>query len=113
MVEPSSSSNCCLICYGNLFLTQSRGGIIALGFALVMLIVLRFKWGWLIVPVSIIALGGTISQLGQRKFLEFLSSGVSLEGLESRFEVWSRALYMIHDFPLSGVGIRYIWFSFR
>jgi putative inorganic carbon (HCO3(-)) transporter len=39
------------------------------------------------------------------RLLELLSSGVSLGGLEGRIEVWSRAIYMIQDFPITGVGL--------
>jgi putative inorganic carbon (HCO3(-)) transporter len=88
-----------------LILTQSRGALLSLGVVLLMLIVLRWKWGWITIPFSLLAVGGTIAFWGVEKFLNVLSSGVSLEGLNGRLEVWSRAIYMIQDFPITGVGL--------
>jgi putative inorganic carbon (HCO3(-)) transporter len=90
---------------GILILTQSRGALIALGVILILLIALRWKWGWIIMPISFAAVGGMIALWGADKFLEVLSSGVSLQGLQGRLEVWSRAIYMIQDFPFTGVGL--------
>jgi putative inorganic carbon (HCO3(-)) transporter len=90
---------------GILILTQSRGALIALGVILILLIALRWKWGWIIMPISFAAVGGMIALWGADKFLEVLSSGVSLQGLLGRLEVWSRAIYMIQDFPFTGVGL--------
>jgi putative inorganic carbon (HCO3(-)) transporter len=91
--------------FGILILTQSRGAFVALGVVLILLIALRWKWGWVIIPISLVALGGVIAFWGPDKFLTVLSSGVSLGGLEGRLEVWSRAIYMIQDFPFTGVGL--------
>jgi putative inorganic carbon (HCO3(-)) transporter len=91
--------------FGILILTQSRGAIVALGVGLILLIVLRWKWGWIAIPISLTAIGGIITLLGADKFLGLLSSGVSLEGVEGRLEVWSRAIYMIQDFPFTGVSL--------
>jgi len=90
---------------GILILTQSRGAIVALGVVLILLVVLRWKWGWIVVPISLLAVGGIIALWGADKFLAVLSSGISLGGLEGRLEVWSRAIYMIQDFPFTGVGL--------
>jgi putative inorganic carbon (HCO3(-)) transporter len=91
--------------FGILILTQSRGALLALGVVLLMLITLRWKWGWITIPFSLLAASGIIAFLGADKFVEILSSGVSLGGLEGRLEVWSRAIYMIQDFPITGVGL--------
>ena len=91
--------------FGILILTQSRGALLALGVVLLMMIVLRWKWGWIAIPFSLMAVGGMIALWGADKFLQVLSSGVSLEGLEGRLEVWSRAIYMIQDFPITGIGL--------
>jgi O-antigen ligase len=88
-----------------LVLTQSRGGLIALGSVVLLLVILKWKRGWIIIPISIIAVGGAIAYLGLGKSLDLLSSGVSLEGLQGRLEVWSRAIFMIQDFPITGVGM--------
>jgi putative inorganic carbon (HCO3(-)) transporter len=91
--------------FGILILTQSRGALVALGVVLILLIALRWKWGWIVIPISLAAVGGTIVLWGADIFMEVLSSGVSLEGLQGRLEVWSRAIYMIQDFPFTGIGL--------
>jgi putative inorganic carbon (HCO3(-)) transporter len=91
--------------FGILILTQSRGALVALGVVLIVLIALRWKWGWIVIPISLSAVVGIFALLGTDKFLAVLSSGVSLGGLEGRLEVWSRAIYMIQDFPFTGVGL--------
>ncbi len=88
-----------------MLLTQSRGAIIGLGAVLLILMILRYYWGWVLVPISIIGLLTLAMFLGVEKILDFLSSGVSLTGIEGRLEVWSRAIYMIQDFPFTGIGI--------
>ena len=37
--------------------------------------------------------------------LDFISSGVSVQGVEGRVEIWSRAIYMIQDFSFTGIGM--------
>ena len=91
--------------FGILILTQSRGALVALGVVLILLIALRWKWGWIVIPISLSAVVGVIALWGKDKFLALLSSGVSLGGLEGRLEVWLRAIYMIQDFPFTGVGL--------
>jgi putative inorganic carbon (HCO3(-)) transporter len=88
-----------------LILTQSRAALLALAVIFLGLIVMRWKWGWAAIPISMLATLGLILYLGVGNFVILLSSGVSLQGLEGRIEVWSRAIYMIQDFPLTGVGL--------
>lgn len=88
-----------------LVLTQSRGALLAISVVLITLTVLRWKFGWISIPVASAILGVIIYLIGFEKLVDILSSGVSLEGLEGRLEVWSRAIYMIQDFPFTGVGI--------
>ncbi len=88
-----------------LVLTQSRGALLALGAAIVLLISLRWRRGWVATPVSVVAAAGAVAYLGIERVLSILASGVSLEGLAGRLEVWSRALYMIRDFPITGIGM--------
>jgi putative inorganic carbon (HCO3(-)) transporter len=91
--------------FGVLLLTQSRGALIALSVVLFALIILRWKRGWIIIPVACVALGGIIYFMGLDRLVDVLSSGVSLEGLEGRLEVLSRTIFIIQDFPFTGVGI--------
>ena len=91
--------------FGILILTQSRGALVAFCVVLLVLTLLRWKRGWIAIPASLLVLAGLIASLGSDKFLEVLSSGMSLGGLDGRLEVWSRAIYMVQDFPITGVGL--------
>jgi putative inorganic carbon (HCO3(-)) transporter len=88
-----------------LILTQSRGAILALLAVILILMSLRWKRGWIAILVSMAIGAAAIGYLGIDKSLAMLASGVSLEGLAGRLEVWSRAIYMIQDFPITGVGM--------
>ena len=39
--------------FGILILTQSRGALVALGVVLILLIALRWKWGWIVIPIML------------------------------------------------------------
>jgi putative inorganic carbon (hco3(-)) transporter len=90
---------------GVLILTKSRGGLMALGAMLVVLIVLRWRWGWLAVPLAVLAAGLAIWWIGEVRVVEALSATQTLGGMDGRLEVWSRALYMLQDFPFTGIGM--------
>jgi putative inorganic carbon (HCO3(-)) transporter len=94
-----------LLMLGVLILTQSRGGWMGLGASLMIITLLRWRWGkWLIL---VIAAAGmlVIRWLGVVPVLNALMLNNSLGGLDTRLEVWSRALYMIEDFPITGIGM--------
>ncbi len=90
---------------GMLLLTQSRGAWLALAAALALLVVLRFRRGWVFVLVAALAGIGAAALLGFDQVAAALVSSATLGGAEGRLEVWSRALYMIQDFPFTGVGM--------
>ena len=86
-------------------LTQSRGAWIALAVVFLALVCLRWRRGWVILaPVTILALVA-VSQLGTAPLLELLFSSSALSSLAGRIEVWSRAIFMIQDFPFTGIGM--------
>jgi putative inorganic carbon (HCO3(-)) transporter len=88
-----------------LVLTQSRGAIIALGCALLIIVILRWRRGWIAIPLSLITVVFLTHQVGLSTMLDFISSGISVEGIEGRVEIWSRAIFMIRDFSFTGVGM--------
>ena len=98
----------CLITFtlmlGVLFLTKSRGGWAA--GALACLTVLMARWPmllWLLPAGG--AAGGLLAWLGHlTSLLQQLGSGGAFSGWEGRIEIWSRALYMLQDFPFTGIG---------
>jgi putative inorganic carbon (HCO3(-)) transporter len=94
-----------LITTGMLVLSQSRGAIMGLGVALLVIVILRWRWGWIAVPLVVIAIGLAIYEIGMSTILDLISSGVSIQGVEGRVEIWSRAIYMIQDFSFTGIGM--------
>jgi len=90
---------------GVLILTKSRGGLMALGAVLVVLAVLRWRLGWLAVPISGLVGGLGVWRIGATRVVGALTATQTLGGLDGRLEVWSRALYMIQDFSFTGIGM--------
>jgi putative inorganic carbon (HCO3(-)) transporter len=88
-----------------LALTQSRGAWMALCVVLLTLVILRWRLGWLIlVPVTILAVG-VVSRLGTSQIQEKAFSGGSISNWDGRKEIWLRGIYMIQDFPFTGIGM--------
>jgi len=88
-----------------LALTQSRGGLIALVAVLMVMALLRWRWGWILSILGISTVGAIIAWIGVTPVLNAVFSSATLGGIEGRLEVWSRAVYMIQDFPFTGVGM--------
>ncbi len=88
-----------------LILTKSRGGLLALAAILALLVALRWRRGWLVVSGGVLAVVLGIWRLGGNRVLETLAATQSIGGMDGRLEVWSRALYMLQDFPFSGIGM--------
>lgn len=98
-----------LLVYAELILTQSRGAWFAAALAVLLLLVLRWprlRWlalvalvaGVALLPLAGLALlvdtvGGTADGAG---------SGY---GLNDRLEIWQRAVWAQHDYPLAGIGL--------
>ena len=106
-----------LFAVGMFFLTQSRGGYLAFG-----LTTLTFAAGWLGVRrqwsilaglTLVLAIGGVfLLRFGAESVLGAMVGGnpdyayaASLSTFQGRLELWSRALYGIGDFPLTGMGM--------
>jgi len=89
---------------GVLVLTKSRGGWIA-GAVVVFLVLVR-HWRsilWL-VPALPLGLGVLVGYGELPTLLEWISTSGAVSGWDRRVEIWSRALYMIQDFPFTGIG---------
>ncbi len=88
-------------------LAQSRGALLGLLVALPLVTLLcnrRWLWVWAVVLALV---GGWFSYLGPAQVLDSTLSLGEVGGeqtLLGRQELWSRALYVIQDFPLTGVG---------
>ena len=88
-----------------LLLTKSRGAWIGLAAALAVLVWLRWRWGALVFGLGIAGVALWGFSLGWGAVVEALSANEALSGLDGRLEIWSRGLYMIRDFPFTGVGM--------
>jgi putative inorganic carbon (hco3(-)) transporter len=92
---------------GALIFTQSRGAYLALVSALLIMALLawrRFKWlllGLLVIIGLSVPFWLTTLQTGLDELLQADSFG----GIAGRLEIWTRAVYIIQDFPLTGIGV--------
>lgn len=97
-----------LACIFGMFLSLSRGGILALLLELFILVYMTTtgaKRAVLVPLVLVIGLGATVVQYTMRA--ENQAGGYSLEDSESsRFELWRAARLIFEDRPLTGVGSR-------
>ena len=91
-----------------LLYTQSRGGLIAFGVALLVVAVSRDRrWLWLL-PLGAAALGGLLLTVGPQSLLDLLPGDAGHSAIPStagRLELISRGLYMLQDFAFTGIGL--------
>jgi putative inorganic carbon (HCO3(-)) transporter len=88
-----------------IILTQSRGALVGLCSIIILLIALRWRLGWVINLVIILIFMIWVQFYGYENFTEVLSTSGTIESLGARIEIWSRAIYMIWDFPMTGIGM--------
>jgi putative inorganic carbon (HCO3(-)) transporter len=86
-------------------LTLSRGAWMGLGAVLIVFTLLRWKRGWVLVLLGSIAGIGAAYWVGIPQVLNGLLLNSTLNGLDGRLEIWSRALSMIQDFQITGIGM--------
>lgn len=96
-------------------LAQSRGGYISLAITCIFLLFTasspRFRWiliGGMLAGVLILIMLWSGRQLSpvQETYTNLSNDpSLSIDTLESRVEMWSRAIYGIQDFPFTGMGI--------
>ncbi len=98
-------------------LSQSRSGYLGLAFTgliiVFMLLPSRWRWGLLVVLLGaaiIVSLAFSAEDFTAASDW-LVGSGItteatlSLNTLEGRFEIWSRAIYGLQDFPFTGMGM--------
>lgn len=86
-------------------LSQSRGALVGILLGIWTVVLLRSRWALIALPVAIAGAIVAVQRWGEAGIAEFFLSSEALGGWESRMEVWSRALYMIQDFPFTGIGL--------
>jgi putative inorganic carbon (HCO3(-)) transporter len=94
-----------LVMLAVLLLTQSRGAWMGFGAVIMLLAVLRWRRGWILLALGATAVGVAVYLIGLKPIIEVLAASNSLGTLDGRLEVWSRAVYMIQDFPFTGIGM--------
>ncbi len=92
-----------------LILSQSRGAWLGVLVAIPVLTILaNRRWLWLWAPLALAGLVAALA-VGDRLDVASLMSSGGSEGvvntLQGRQELWSRALYLMQDFPFTGVGL--------
>jgi putative inorganic carbon (HCO3(-)) transporter len=91
---------------GVIVLTQSRGAFLAVIAAVFILAWLRSIWAGIGISIFGLAVCGYAYLSGFdfiRAYYWLVASGGDTLGI--RMEIWSRALFMLHDFPFTGVGM--------
>lgn len=97
-------------------LCQSRGGYIGLALSLPVLILIALprRWRWyslVALVVLMLVLGILVASRWESVRIWIAGSNMvadpalSLNTLEGRLEIWSRAIYGIQDFPFTGMGM--------
>ncbi len=92
-----------------LVLTQSRSSLLGFGVAVALLVGLRWRrLGFMI--LAVVAAGGVAGSFAGREvvsrwLLQLDYVGDVSSKLANRQEIWGRALYMIQDFPFTGIGL--------
>lgn len=91
-----------------LLLTFSRGAMLAFGAALLVMLV-AYDRRWLALVGAVLVVGAVLLVTGQLdSILDPVRNGSitdSVQGLDSRLELWSRGIYMMQDFAFTGVGM--------
>jgi putative inorganic carbon (HCO3(-)) transporter len=91
-----------------LLATNSRGGILSVLISILVILAIQYRWGrWILLVVVLIA--GMLLVLPG-----FMNMGLDVQstilafdetGLAGRIEIWSRALYAMREFPITGMGM--------
>lgn len=86
-------------------LTQSRGALLALTTACVLLPFLRSPRRLWLVPALLIPLVALVFVLGPSNVIEMIMASDTQGSAGERVELWDRALRMMRDFPFTGIGL--------
>jgi putative inorganic carbon (HCO3(-)) transporter len=93
---------------GMLLLAQSRGALLGVLVAAVILTLIlnwRFLFLWLLLGITaVIALYQLVPDFAPADLLNSNAAEAGVATIAGRLEIWSRVIYMIQDFPFTGVG---------
>jgi putative inorganic carbon (HCO3(-)) transporter len=90
---------------GTLLLTQSRGAIFGVVLALLVMGVWRSRWVLASLPILFTGVLWAVGHFGAQQVAEFLLVTDTTVTAAGRSELWRRAIYMLQDFPYTGIGL--------
>ena len=88
-----------------LVLTQARGAWITLVLLIMTIFLMRWRRGWIVLIAAVLAGVVAIVVIGTDTLFQALLSDTTLYDLNGRIEIWSRAIFMLQDFPYTGIGM--------
>jgi len=104
-VERVISGLICGAAVGLTVLTRSRGGLVALSAALLVLLASRWpRAARRLMPMLAVASLILALLVDWPVVLDTLTAGGETSGMAERLEIWSRAIYITQDFPFTGLG---------
>jgi putative inorganic carbon (HCO3(-)) transporter len=86
-------------------LTQSRGSWIAVASMVFIALLINWRRTWIGIILIVMVSIALIYNFGITSIIESLVSNPTIGDLNNRIEIWFRALYMIQDFPFTGIGM--------
>ena len=94
------------VIYGiGLLLTQSRGSLLGTAVAMAVTGALWKKWVRWILLFAVVGGGVALYFIGLEVLLDSGGMAGAAGSLEGRQELWNRALYIIQDFPFTGIRL--------
>jgi len=77
----------------------------ALAAIVLFLLAIRWRRGWIAILFAGIGALFLVSYIGITPLIDIILGGQNIDGVNGRFEIFSRALFMIQDFPYTGIGM--------
>jgi O-antigen ligase len=93
------------LCAAGVFLTLSRGGLIAAGVALIMSVFVAGRWRIQAVTLSVLVALGGLFYFGYIASDDAVNRVTEVEGGSGRTDLWKIGLRMVEAKPVSGVGV--------
>lgn len=97
-----------LLCGVVLLVTASRGAFLGVSAGLIVLFILkdrRFLWVVPIILAVTVIIFLVFSGADFSRFIDLLDTDLDNSSLSARVQIWRDAVYLIQDFPLTGIGI--------
>jgi putative inorganic carbon (HCO3(-)) transporter len=94
-----------LVISGVLILSQSRSALLALLVIVMIVLILRSAWFWSLPVLAAAALAIVMLVFSLNEVKIALISEISTAGLGQRLDIWQHVLFLLQDFPLTGVGM--------